>query len=110
MEKSNISNFELIKNIINNLDFNYDEQTAQIKEKLSDIWIEAVGKKISEMSKVYDFSSDNMLEIVCSDSYVANELYFVKEKLTNIMNEKIQKTGIKIKDIKFDYKKWKEQK
>ena len=57
-----------------------------------------------------EFSADNILTVVCSDSFVANELYLEKNKLTKLMNEKTKNLGIEIKDIRFNYKKWKEQK
>ena len=68
-----------------------------------------LGEKISKFSKVLELTSSNVLIIVCSDSYAANELYYVKTKLLENMNEKVKNLGIEIKDIKFDYKKWKEQ-
>ena len=104
MKKIRYSNFEMIEDVIKNIDFNYNP----IRENLESYWVETVGEKIKTMAKVLDFSADNVLTIVCSDSYVANELYLEKSKLLEFMNIKAQETGIKIEDIKFDYKKWKE--
>ncbi len=109
MKKLNNSNFELIQNIIKDLNFNYNYEESHNKEILAEYWKETVGKKISKLSRFYDFSMQNKLTIVCSDSFVANELYFEKEKLIQILNEKTKELGIIIKDISFDYKKWKEQ-
>lgn len=108
MKRLNNSNFELLQDVIKNLDFNYDAQTCQNIEKLNEFWGETIGNKISKLAKVYEFSNDNILIISCSDSFVSNELYFAKEKLLQNMNKKVEELGIKIKDIKFDYKKWKE--
>ncbi len=109
MKKLNNSNFSLIEDIIKDIDFNYDKNNEEKIELLSKYWKESIGEKICNLSKVYEFTTNNVLKIICSDSYTANELYYVKEKLINIMNEKIKNMGIKIKDIKFDYKKWKER-
>jgi len=109
MEKLNDSNLELLKNIFENISFNYDETQAKSKEELFNSWEEIIGNKISKMSKMYEISDDGILTIACSDSFVANELYFEKEKIMSLIEEKAQKLGIKIKDIKFNYKIWKEK-
>ncbi len=108
MKRINYSNFELLEDVIKELDFNYNPQKIQNIEVLQNFWQEVVGKKIINLAKVHSFSDDNKLTIVCSDSFVANELYLEKAKLVDKMNKKAHETGIKIKDINFDYKKWKE--
>ena len=110
MKERNNLYFESLQNVIKDLQFNYDESKFETSEKLTGYWIETVGNKISQFSKVLEFSTDNILTIVCSDSFVANELYLEKNKLTKLMNEKTKNLGIEIKDIRFNYKKWKEQK
>lgn len=110
MKERNNLYFESLQNVIKDLQFNYDESKFETGEKLAGYWIETVGNKISQFSKVLEFSTDNILTIVCSDSFVANELYLEKNKLTKLMNEKTKNLGIEIKDIRFNYKKWKEQK
>ncbi len=109
MKSLSNSNFSSIQEIIKDIDFNYDEENAKNIEYINNCWQKTVGEKISRYSKPAKYSKDEILTILCSDSYTANELYFVKEKLINIMNENIKDMGIKIKDIKFDYKTWKEQ-
>jgi hypothetical protein len=110
MKNINDSDFESIKDVIKSLNFNYNPDDYQRKETLQKCWIDTIGEKISKLAKVYNFSSDNKLTVSCADSFVANELYLEKDKILNIMNKKAQETGIKIEDIKFDYKKWKENK
>lgn len=101
--------FESLKSVIKDLNLNYDENKVNNVEVLADCWIEIVGNKISQFSKVLEISADNTMTIVCSDSFVANELYFEKSQLLKKMNEKTNNLGITIKDIRFDYKKWKEK-
>ena len=108
MEKLNNSNLELLKNIFKEISFSYDETQTAAREELFNSWEEIIGNKISKMSKMYEISDDDVLTIACSDSFVANELYFEKEKIMSLIEEKAQKLGIKIKDIKFNYKIWKE--
>ncbi len=106
MKKLSNSKFALLQDIFKELNINYDEAGADNFDKLSQYWEETVGEKISKFSKVLELTSNNVLIIVCSDYYAANELYYVKTKLLENMNEKVRNLGIEIKDIKFDYKKW----
>ena len=106
MAKLNYSDFESIKDIINEIKVNYEQNNVQLIEKLGIIWKEAVGNNVSLLSKVYSLSEDNILTIVCSDSHVSNELYFVKSKLIKTINEKLKDENAEIKDIIFNYKKW----
>ncbi len=108
MKKLNYSNFELIEDIIKSIDFNYRESDCEKLEFLSKFWIETIGNKISQLTKVFQLSDDNVLTVLCADSFVANELYISKEKIIELINKKTSKQGINIKDIRFNYKKWKE--
>lgn len=110
MKKLNNSNFELIEDVIKELDLKYNQNDENVLDKMNKYWTEVAGDKISTFSKVIDISKDNILTIACSDSFVANELYFEKQNLLNYMNKNVQNLGIIIKDIKFNYKKWKEEK
>lgn len=103
------SNFSLIEEVIKDLKFNYEESNVKKTEIMKNIWAEIVGNKILQFTKVYEISDDNILTILCSDSFVANELYFIKSKLIEDINEKGKKDDIKISEIKFNYKKWKEE-
>ena len=108
MKKLNNSNFELLEDIIKTIDFNYDIGLQKNKELFCKYWAEIVGDNISQISKVYDIQSDGTVIIVCENSYVANELFMEKENLICKMIKKTENMGITIKDIKFDYRKWKE--
>lgn len=109
MKRLNNSNFELIQDVIKTLEFNYNPEHNQTLENLNCYWNDTIGNKISKFSKVFEISADNVLTVTCADSFIANELYFEKSRLLAKMNEKTEKLGIKIRDIKFDYKKWKEK-
>lgn len=109
MKRLNYSNFELIEDIIGDLNFDYSEDKVEILNKLEKIWVEIVGYKISQFSKVLEISADNKLVIVCSDSFVANELYLKKDNLLETMCKKIVEQGIKIEivDLNINYRRWK---
>ncbi len=108
MKKLNNSNFELVQDIIKSIDFNYEPQDEDIKQQFFSSWNEIIGNKISKFSKLYEISADNVLTVLCADSYIASELYFEKDNILKLVKEKADELGIKIKDIKFNYKKWKE--
>ena len=108
MKKINNSNFETIQEIISGLNFNYEANSALKKEEFLSSWKEIVGEKISKFSKLLDISDDNIATVVCADSFVANELFYEKDKIIAIMREKAENLGIEIKDVVFNYKKWKE--
>ena len=108
MKRLNNSDFESLQSIIENLNITCNETEENLKEELFGSWEEIIGNKISKFSKIYEISADNVLTVLCADSFVANELYFEKDKIFLLIEKKAKELGIKIKDIKFDYKKWKE--
>ena len=108
MKKLKYSNFELLKNVFEEIAINYDESKTQAKQELFDSWQEIIGEKISKFSKLYEISDDNVLTIACTDSFIANELFMEKQKIFTLIVEKAEKLGINIKDIRFNYKIWKE--
>ena len=110
MKKLTNSNFEMIQDIIKDLELENLKGDSEVKNDLSALWSETVGDKISKFSRFADISSDNIIIISCADSYVSNELYYNKEKILELMKEKAEKLGIKIHDIVFNYKIWKENK
>ncbi len=109
MKKLSNSDFELVHNIIQEINFNYDNDRQEKTNILSELWENIAGNDISKLTKVFEISDDYTVTVLCADSFIANELYFLKEKLLKIMKEKTQNLGIEIKDIKFNYKKWKEK-
>ena len=109
MKKLNYSNFELLEDIIGSLSFDYSQDRVEILNKLSEIWVDIVGYKCSQKSKVLEVSDDNILTVVCADSFVANELYLRKDNLLKSMCKKIAEQGIKLEvaDLNINYRRWK---
>lgn len=108
MKRLNNSNFELLREVFKEMQFEKETSAIEAREELFNSWEEIIGDKIAKLSKVWELSADNILTIACADSFVANELYFAKDKIFSLVEEKAEKLGIKIKDIKFNYKIWKE--
>ena len=99
MNKLNNSSFEMIQDIIKDLELENLKGNSEVKSGLANLWSETVGDKISKFSRFIDILPNNSLIISCADSYVSNELYYNKDKILEIM---------KINDIIFNYKDWKE--
>ena len=93
---------DIIKTIISEMHAAPADTAGMLKE----LWKETAGEKFLNASRVYGLSKNNTVCIVCSDAAAANELYLEKKTLLNKMKEKSSELGIKIEDIKFDYKKW----
>ncbi len=109
MKKLNNSNFELIEDIIKTIDFKYDDKHQKKIDCLEEFWVDIAGVKLSQISRVYDVLKDDIIVVICKDSFIANELYLKKDKLLKEMKEKSKELGINIKDMKFNYKKWKDR-
>ncbi|MCD7878530.1 MAG: DUF721 domain-containing protein [Candidatus Gastranaerophilales bacterium] len=109
MKKMNNSDFVTINEIIKNLDIQYNENKHKKEEIISECWRDTAGEKIINFARFYAISDDNVLTIVCSDSFVANELFFSKDKFIEFLNLKLKNTGYEIRDMIFDYKKWEEK-
>ena len=56
MKKLNYSNFELLEDIIGELSFDYSQDKVEVLNRLSDIWVDIVGYKCSQFSKVLEVS------------------------------------------------------
>ncbi len=108
MKRINNSNFELIEDIIQTIDFKFDASRQNKLDCFKKFWKSITGN-LSEVSRVYDILEDDTMIVICKDSFVTNELYLQKNKLLKKMEEKMQELGITIKDIKFNYKKWKDK-
>ena len=68
MKKIDYSNFELIENIIKDINFNYKKDSYEKLDNIKYYWIETIGNKISKLTKVYKITDDNILTIICADS------------------------------------------
>lgn len=109
MNKPCTQNFELIQDIIKTLDFSFEKSMIDKIGQLQKILEETEAGKFAPMPRVYDILKNETAVIICADSFIANELYLEKDKLLKSMKEKADALGIRIKDLKFDYKKWKER-
>ena len=87
MKKLNNSQFELLKDIFEQITINYDENQEEKRQELFDSWPEIIGQKIAKVSKLYEISADNVLTIACADSFVTNELFMEKQRTLDEVGE-----------------------
>ncbi len=106
MAKMNNFSMDSLKDVINSIKLNYNSEKENNLELCSKFWTETVGEKISEYSRVKNITSDNILELICSDSIVANELYNAENIILEKLNKKLEEYGIKISGMKFNYRNW----
>ena len=66
-----------------------------------------VGQKIAEATRPFEINSQNVLVISCANSYIANELFLSKSSFLELLQEKAKELNVEIRDLKFDYKSWK---
>lgn len=110
MKKIRYSQFESIQEVISSIDFKYDASLEAQKQQLFDDWVDVVGKKLSTVSKPLEVTKNNVLVVSCASSFIANELFLVKNSLLELLQEKIQDSNIQINDLKFEYMNWNKQK
>lgn len=108
MKKIKYSDFESIHEIIGQIDLKYDQSIENNKSLLFEEWKNIIGEKISSLSKPVELSDKNLLKISCANSFVANELFMQKQNLIVIINEKAKEYNLKVRDLIFDYKSWKQ--
>lgn len=110
MKKIKYSEFERIKEIIKQFDFNYDFAKESNKSSFFNAWEDIVGKKIASVSIPVELTEKAVLKISCANSFVANELFMQKQNLMTLLKEKAKELNLEIKDLTFDYKSWTDNK
>ena len=108
-KKIRYSDFVSIEEVMSSIEFKYDSNEREKKEKFFDDWENIVGEKLAKVSKPIDITDKNVLLISCMNSFVANEMFLLKKDILTIMEEDLKKLNLKIEDIYFDYKSWKKR-
>ena len=106
MKKIKYSNFESMKDIINQLDLKYDATIETNKQKFFDQWENIVGKKLSSVSKPIEINKNSVLVVACKNSFIANELFLAKNNFIELIEDKSKELGLEIRDLRFEYKNW----
>lgn len=106
MKKILYTDFEDTESIIEKMLSKTEIKKAVTRNNLYKFWAKIAGKKFSEKSKPYSMMGNGILVVACESSAVAQELMFQKTQLLEKFQPYLKSLHLKVKDIKFDPKKW----
>jgi hypothetical protein len=99
------TDFEDAGSIIEGM-MSHDFKKAVTRNNLYKFWEKIAGKKFSEKSRPYSMRPNGLLIVACANSAVAQELLLQKNQLLEKFQPYLKSLHLKVKDIKFDCKKW----
>lgn len=100
------SDFEEIGSIVETMLSSPEMKKAVTRSNLYKFWRKVVGEKFGEKSKPYSMMGGGVLVVACANSAIAQELMLQKTQIVVKLEPYLKSLHIKIKDIKFDPKKW----
>lgn len=106
MKKVLYTNFVSTEEIIANMLENKDIKKAVTRSNLYKFWSKVAGEKFAEKSKPYSMLGGGVMVIACENAIVAQELMLKKTQLLVQLQPYLKSLKIKVKDLKFDPKKW----
>ncbi len=106
MKKVLYTNFVSTEEIIADMLENKDIKKAITRSNLYKFWSKVAGKKFAEKSKPHSMLGSGVMVIACENAIVAQELMLKKTQLILKLQPYLKSLKIKIKDLKFDPKKW----
>ncbi len=104
------TNFEGIDEIVLQLlEDNNVLKKAITRNNLFKFWKNVVGEKFQNNSRPYSMTSGFVMIIACKNSTVAQELMLRKTKILKDFEPYLKSLKIKVKDLRFDVKRWVEE-
>ena len=82
---------------------------AITRSNLCKFWGKVAGEKFAQNSKPYSMIKGSVMVIACKTPIVAQELMLRKTQLLVKFQPYAESLNIKVKDLKFDAKKWVEE-
>lgn len=82
---------------------------AITRSNLCKFWGKVAGEKFAQNSKPYSMIKGSVMVIACKTPIVAQELMLRKNQLLVKFQPYAESLNIKVKDLKFDAKKWVEE-
>ncbi|HCB11610.1 MAG TPA: hypothetical protein DEO94_05695, partial [Cyanobacteria bacterium UBA11991] len=80
------------------------------RSNLYKFWAKAAGEKFAKNSKPYSMLRGNIMVIACRTPVVAQELMLRKTQILLKLQPYTESLKMKVTDLKFDSKKWVEEK
>lgn len=106
MKKILYTKFKNIDTLIAKLSETKEFKKAIKRSNLYKFWKMAAGEKLAAYSKPYSMLRGDIMVIACKTPVVAQELMLRKSKLLLKLQPYTESLKIKVKDLKFDSKKW----
>lgn len=106
MKKVLYTNFVSTEEIISEMLENKDIKKAITRNNLYKFWAKVAGEKFAQKSKPYSMLGGGVMVIACENAIVAQELMLKKTQLLVKLEPYLKSLKIKVKDLKFDAKKW----
>ncbi len=108
MKKILYTKFKYVDEIIEKLAQKAEVKKAITRSNLCKFWVKVAGEKFGQNSKPYSMLKGGTMVIACKTPAVAQELMLRKTQLLVKFQPYTESLHIKIKDLKFDPKKWSE--
>lgn len=106
MKKILYTKFQNMDEIIAKLMERAEIRKAITRSNLCKFWRKVAGEKFAQNSKPYSMLKGSVMVIACKTPIVAQELMLRKTQLLVKFQPYAQSLDIKVKDLKFDAKKW----
>lgn len=100
------TDFDGIDNVISEMMKSPEFKKALTKSNLFKFWDKVVGEKFIGKSKPYSMTTNSVMVIACKNSTVAQELLLRKNKILIELKPYLKSLKIKVKDLRFDAKRW----
>lgn len=109
MKKILYTKFQNMDEIIAKLMERAEIRKAITRSNLCKFWGKVAGEKFAQNSKPYSMIKGSVMVIACKTPIVAQELMLRKNQLLVKFQPYAESLNIKVKDLKFDAKKWVEE-
>ncbi|MBD5403277.1 DUF721 domain-containing protein [bacterium] len=106
MKKILYTKFQNMDEIIAKLMERAEIKKAITRSNLCKFWGKVAGEKFAQNSKPYSMIKGSIMVIACKTPIVAQELMLRKTQLLVKFQPYAESLNIKVKDLKFDAKKW----
>lgn len=110
MKKILYTKFQNIDDLISEMSKNKEISRAITRNNLYKFWNKVVGEKFSKNSKPYSMLKGSIMVIACKSSIVAQELMMQKLNILEKLLPYTKSLKMDVKDLKFDVKKWVDEK
>ncbi len=109
MKKILYTKFQNIDEIISKMMENAAIKKAITRTNLYKFWKQVAGEKFAQNSKPYSMTKGSVMIIACKTPAVAQELLLRKNQLLIRFQPYVESLNMKLKDLRFDPKKWHEE-